>query len=59
MSQRNYHSDLSDEEWRRIASLLPPQKPVGKLREVSLRKVLNAIFYRADNGTNLRSADGS
>jgi transposase len=55
MSQRNYDSDLRDEEWRRIAPLLPPQKPVGKLREVSLREVLNAIFYRADNGTKWRN----
>jgi transposase len=55
MSQRYYDSDLRDEEWQRIAPLLPPQKPVGKLREVSLREVLNAIFYRADNGTKWRN----
>lgn len=55
MSPRNYDSDLSDEEWQRIGPLLPPQKPVGKLREVSLREVLNAIFYRADNGTKWRN----
>ena len=55
MNQRYYDSDLKDEEWQRIASLLPPQKPVGKLREVSLREVLNAIFYRADNGTQWRN----
>ena len=28
---------------------------MGKLREVSLREVLNAIFYRADNGTKWRN----
>jgi transposase len=55
MSQPYYDSDLRDEEWQRIAPLLPPQKPVGKLREVSLREVLNAIFYRADNGTKWRN----
>lgn len=55
MTPRNYDSDLRDEEWQRIAPLLPPQKPVGKLREVSLREVLNAIFYRADNGTKWRN----
>jgi transposase len=55
MSPRNYDSDLRDEEWQRIAPLLPSQKPVGKLREVSLREVLNAIFYRADNGTKWRN----
>jgi len=55
MNQRYYDSDLRDEEWQRIAPLLPPQKPVGKLRKVSLREVLNAIFYRADNGTKWRN----
>ena len=55
MSPRNYDSDLRDEEWQRIAPLLPSQKPVGRLREVSLREVLNAIFYRADNGTKWRN----
>ncbi len=52
MNQRYYDSDLRDEEWQRIAPLLPPQKPVGKLRKVSLREVLNA---RADNGTKWRN----
>ncbi|MBD2095722.1 transposase [Trichocoleus sp. FACHB-591] len=46
MSQPYYDSNLREEEWQRITPLLPSQKPVGKLREVSLREVLNAIFYR-------------
>ena len=50
-----YDSDLTDEEWQRIEPLLPPAKPVGKDREVDLRDVLNAIFYRADNGTKWRA----
>lgn len=29
--------------------------PVGKLREINLREVLNAIFYRADNGIKWRN----
>ncbi|NJO43900.1 MAG: transposase, partial [Cyanobacteria bacterium RU_5_0] len=28
--------------------LLPEEKLVGRLREVDLREILNAIFYRAD-----------
>jgi len=55
MSERYYDSDLTDQEWQQIKSLLPPKKPVGKLREVDLREVLNAIFYRADNGTKWRN----
>lgn len=55
MSQPYYDSDLSDEEWTVIEPLLPAEKAVGKLREVHLRDVLNAIFYRADNGIKWRN----
>lgn len=55
MSHSGYDSDLSDGEWQRIEPLLPPEKAVGKLREVDLREVLNAIFYRADNGIKWRN----
>jgi transposase len=50
-----YSSDLTDAEWERIAPLLPPTKPVGKHRKVELRDVLDAIFYRADNGIKWRA----
>jgi len=50
-----YDSDLRDKEWQQIEPLLPPEKPVGKLRETNLREVLNAIFYRADNGIKWRN----
>ncbi len=55
MSQPYYDSDLTDEEWAKIEPLLPPEKPVGKEREVNLRVVLNGIFYRADNGIKWRA----
>jgi len=42
-------------EWERIQPCCP-WKPVGKQREVNLRSVLNAIFYRADNGIKWRPA---
>jgi transposase len=58
MSQPLYDSDLSNAEWERIQPLLPPEKPVGKQREVNLRSVLNAIFYRADNGIKWRALPG-
>ncbi len=58
MSQPLYDSDLSNAEWQRIQPLLPPEKPVGKQREVNLRSVLNAIFYRADNGIKWRALPG-
>lgn len=52
---QRYTSDLSDREWQRVAPLLPSQKQVGRWREVDLRDVLNAIFYRADNGIKWRN----
>jgi len=55
MNQPYYDSDLTDDEWAWIEPLLPPEKPVGKGREVDLRVVLNGIFYRADNGIKWRA----
>ena len=55
MNQPYYESDLTDEEWAEIEPLLPPQKPLGKAREVEMRVVLNGIFYRADNGIKWRA----
>lgn len=55
MSQPYYDTDLTDEEWEQIKPLLPPEKPQGKHREVDVQEVLNAIFYRADNGIKWRA----
>ena len=52
---KEYTSDLTDAEWAKIEPLLPPEKPVGRGREVDLRDVLNAIYYRADNGVKWRN----
>lgn len=52
---KRYTSDLTDQEWQRLEPLLPDDKLVGRLREVDLRDVLDAIFYRADNGTKWRN----
>ncbi len=48
-------SDLSDAEWQQIAPLLPAEKLTEKPRAVDLRDVLDAIFYRADNGIKWRA----
>lgn len=52
---KTYGSDLTDAEWHRIEPLLPSDKAVGRLREVDLREVLDAIFYREDNGVKWRN----
>ena len=47
---KTYSSDLTDEEWQIAQVLMPEDNSVGRLWEVELRKVLNAIFYRVENG---------
>ena len=53
--QQRYGSDLTDPEWQRLMPLLPPDKTVGRWRTTNLREILNAIFYRADNGIKWRN----
>ena len=55
MSRAFYDSDLTEQEWQMIEPLLPAKKSVGRGREVDLRSVFNAIFYRADNGVKWRN----
>src|SRR6516225_4469401 len=47
---RAYSTDLSDQEWRVLAPLLPPAKPGGRPRSVELRRVLDGIFYLVRSG---------
>lgn len=55
MTETCYTSDLTEAEWQIVEPLLPAPKHVGKDREVDKREVLNAIFYRADNGLKWRA----
>ena len=55
MPEPVYPSDLNDAEWQIIESTLPPEKRWGMQRQVNLRQVINAIFYRADNGIKWRA----
>ena len=55
MQQPFYPSDLSDAEWEKIAPLLPSEKALGNKRSVNFRDVINAVFYRADNGIKWRA----
>ena len=43
--RKAYASDLTDEQWSLIESMIPPAKPVGRPRTVSMREVLNTIFF--------------
>jgi putative transposase len=55
MSRKPYPSDLSDDEWDKIKPLLPEANKLGSPSTVDLREILNAIFYRVDNGCKWRA----
>jgi len=50
-----YASDLTDQEWKLIAPLLPKPRKVGRPREIDLRAVLNAILYILATGCQWRA----
>src|SRR5687768_1150029 len=51
---KRYPSDLTDEEWKRIAPLLPKPAKKGRKPEVDLREVVNALRYLARSGGGWR-----
>jgi putative transposase len=53
--RKEYTSNLTDAEWTIIEPLLPEEKLVGRDRGIDLREVLNAIYYRGDNGVKWRN----
>jgi len=36
---------LTSEEWAIIAAFMPPSARTGRLREWTMREIMNAIFY--------------
>src|SRR5436853_7188830 len=40
-----YPSDLTDEEWSLLESLVPATSPKGRPRQTDMREVVNTIFY--------------
>jgi transposase len=51
---KRYPTDLTDEEWERIAPLLPKPAKRGRRPSVDLREVLNAIRYMTRSGGGWR-----
>jgi len=47
---KRYPTDLNDKKWEMINPLLPIALSGGRPREVSLRKIINAIFYITRSG---------
>ena len=56
---KRYPSDLTDEEWDRIAPLLPKPSRRGRKPSVAMREVLNAVRYvtRAGGGWRMLPKD--
>lgn len=51
---KRYPSDLTDEEWERIAPLMPKPRRTGRPREVEFREVINAVRYLVRSGCGRR-----
>ena len=51
---KRYPSDLTDEEWDRIAPLMPEPGRRGRPREVDFREVINAVRYLVRSGCGWR-----
>lgn len=51
---KRYPSDMTDEEWARIAPLMPKPGRRGRPREVDFREVINAVRYLVRSGCGWR-----
>ncbi|BCK77748.1 putative transposase of IS4/5 family DUF4096 [Acetobacter aceti NBRC 14818] len=47
---KRYPSDLTDEEWERIAPLMPPANRRGRKRTTDFREIINALRYLVRSG---------
>jgi putative transposase len=56
--RKQYRSDLSKTEWKVIKPIIPVKQGPGRNMELSLRQVLNAIFYVVRTGCQWRELPG-
>lgn len=54
-SKLRYPTDLTDEEWRHVAPLIPPAKSGGNKRHVDLRSVVDGLMYILGTGCQWRA----
>ncbi len=52
---RPYPSDLTDARWAVIEPLIPAAWPGGRPRQVDMRRILDALFYRTREGCTWRT----
>jgi transposase len=48
-------SDVTEEEWRQLAALIPPARRGGCKRTVNIREVLNGLLYVLSTGCQWRA----
>ena len=51
---KRYPSDLTDEEWERIAPLMPKSAKRGRRRSTDFREIINAVRYLVRSGCGWR-----
>lgn len=50
-----YPSDMTEEEWAEIVSLIPPARRGGRKRSVNIREVFNGLLYVLSTGCQWRA----
>lgn len=45
MNKTPYPTDLTEEQWKLLESMIPPPAKVGRRRTVMMREIVNAILY--------------
>lgn len=53
-SEQRYPSDLRDDEWARMAELIPAAKTGGRPRTTDMREFFNAVLYLLRTGCSWR-----
>ncbi|CAA9387314.1 MAG: Transposase [uncultured Pyrinomonadaceae bacterium] len=54
MKRKTYPTDLSDEQWKLLETMLPPAERFGRKQSVNLRQIFNALCYLARSGCQWR-----
>ncbi len=45
MARKPYQTDLTDQQWKELQSLVPPRRPGGRPRSQDMREIMNGILY--------------
>jgi putative transposase len=54
MTRKSYPSDVTDEQWKQIEPMIPPELPGGRTRSTDMREVFNGIQYLLRTGCSWR-----